>query len=89
MKEKEMIFGIRAVMEAVEAGKDIDKVMVKRELSGLVPGAAAAASQLRDTHAAGTAGAHRPDHTEESSGSDRVYFCGDLSKAGKYHTPAL
>ena len=29
-----MIFGIRAVMEAVEAGKDIDKVMVKRELSG-------------------------------------------------------
>jgi 23S rRNA (guanosine2251-2'-O)-methyltransferase len=34
MKEKEMIFGIRAVMEAVEAGKDIDKVMVKRELSG-------------------------------------------------------
>ncbi len=34
MQEKEMIFGIRAVMEAVEAGKDIDKVMVKRELSG-------------------------------------------------------
>jgi 23S rRNA (guanosine2251-2'-O)-methyltransferase len=29
-----MIFGIRAVMEAVEAGTDIDKVMVKRELSG-------------------------------------------------------
>lgn len=29
-----MIFGIRAVIEAVEAGKDIDKVMVKRELSG-------------------------------------------------------
>ncbi|HBG56755.1 MAG TPA: 23S rRNA (guanosine(2251)-2'-O)-methyltransferase RlmB, partial [Porphyromonadaceae bacterium] len=25
---------IRAVMEAVEAGKDIDKVLVKRELSG-------------------------------------------------------
>ena len=34
MKEKEMIFGIRAVIEAAEAGKDIDKVMVKRELSG-------------------------------------------------------
>lgn len=29
-----MIFGIRAVMEAIEAGKDIDKVLVKRELSG-------------------------------------------------------
>lgn len=34
MKEKDMIFGIRAVIEAVEAGKDIDKVLVKRELSG-------------------------------------------------------
>lgn len=34
MKEKEMIFGIRAVIEAVEAGKNIDKVIVKRELSG-------------------------------------------------------
>ncbi len=34
MKEKEMIFGIRAVIEAVEAGKDIDKVLVKRGLSG-------------------------------------------------------
>ncbi len=29
-----MIFGIRAVIEAVEAGKNIDKVIVKRELSG-------------------------------------------------------
>ena len=29
-----MIFGIRAVIEAVEAGKEIDKVIVKRELSG-------------------------------------------------------
>ncbi|MDR0333959.1 MAG: 23S rRNA (guanosine(2251)-2'-O)-methyltransferase RlmB [Dysgonamonadaceae bacterium] len=34
MKEKELIFGIRAIIEAVEAGKDIDKIMVKRELSG-------------------------------------------------------
>lgn len=34
MKEKEMIFGIRAVIEAAEAGRDIDKVLVKRELQG-------------------------------------------------------
>lgn len=34
MKDKDMIFGIRAVIEAAEAGKDIDKVLVKRELSG-------------------------------------------------------
>lgn len=34
MKEKEMIFGIRAVIEAAEAGKNIDKVLVKRDLQG-------------------------------------------------------
>ena len=34
MKEKEMIFGLRAVKEAAQAGKDIDKVLVKRELQG-------------------------------------------------------
>lgn len=34
MKEKEMIFGIRAIIEAIEAGKEIDKIIVKRELQG-------------------------------------------------------
>ncbi|NDV79819.1 23S rRNA (guanosine(2251)-2'-O)-methyltransferase RlmB [Dysgonomonas sp. 511] len=34
MKEKEMIFGIRAVIEAIEAGKEIDKIIVRRELQG-------------------------------------------------------
>lgn len=29
-----MIFGIRAVIEAIDAGKDIDKVLIRRELSG-------------------------------------------------------
>lgn len=29
-----MIFGIRAVIEAIEAGKEIDKVLVKRDMSG-------------------------------------------------------
>lgn len=29
-----MIFGIRAVIEAIEAGKGIDKIIVKRELQG-------------------------------------------------------
>lgn len=32
MKENEMVFGIRAVIEAVQAGKEIDKILVKREL---------------------------------------------------------
>ena len=34
MKDKEMIFGLRAVIEAAQAGKDIDRVLVKRELQG-------------------------------------------------------
>lgn len=34
MKENEMIFGIRAVIEAIQADKEIDKILVKRELQG-------------------------------------------------------
>ncbi len=34
MKENEMIFGIRTVIEAVLADKEIDKILVKRELQG-------------------------------------------------------
>lgn len=33
-EKNEMIFGIRAVIEAIEAGKEIDKVLVKRDMSG-------------------------------------------------------
>lgn len=29
-----MIFGIRAVLEAIEAGKEIDKIIIRRELQG-------------------------------------------------------
>ena len=29
-----MIFGIRAVIEAIDTGKDIDRVLIRRELSG-------------------------------------------------------
>jgi 23S rRNA (guanosine2251-2'-O)-methyltransferase len=34
MKENEMVFGIRAVIEAVQAGKEIDKVLLRKELQG-------------------------------------------------------
>lgn len=30
--KSEMIFGVRAVIEAIEAGKDIDKILVKRDI---------------------------------------------------------
>ena len=34
--EKEMIFGIRAVMEAVDAGKTLDKVLIRRDMSSAI-----------------------------------------------------
>ena len=34
MDSKNYIYGIRAVIEAIEAGKDIDKVLVRRDLTG-------------------------------------------------------
>ncbi len=33
-KEKNMLFGIRAVIEAVEAGKELEKVFIRREIGG-------------------------------------------------------
>ena len=30
--KSEMIFGVRAVIEAVQAGKDIDKILVKKDI---------------------------------------------------------
>lgn len=32
MEKSEMIFGVRAVIEAVQAGKDIDKILVKKDI---------------------------------------------------------
>ena len=32
-KEREMIFGIRAVMEPIDAGKELDKILIRRDLS--------------------------------------------------------
>ena len=33
VKEREMIFGIRAVIEAIDAGKEIDKILLRRDMS--------------------------------------------------------
>lgn len=32
IEKSEMIFGVRAVIEAVQAGKDIDKILVKKDI---------------------------------------------------------
>ena len=34
MQQNEMIFGIRAVIEAIEAGKEIDKIFIRKDLGG-------------------------------------------------------
>ena len=34
MEENNLIFGIRAVMEALKAGKEIDKILIKKDLQG-------------------------------------------------------
>lgn len=34
MKENEMVFGIRAVIEAIQADKEIDKILIRREMQG-------------------------------------------------------
>ena len=31
-EKSEMIFGVRAVIEAIQAGKEIDKILVKRDI---------------------------------------------------------
>jgi 23S rRNA (guanosine2251-2'-O)-methyltransferase len=31
--EKDMIFGVRAVIEAIEAGKELDKILIRRDMS--------------------------------------------------------
>lgn len=34
MEQKNFVYGIRAVIEAIESGKDIDKILVRRDLTG-------------------------------------------------------
>ena len=35
--KSEMIFGVRAVIEAIQAGKDIDKILVKKDIQVICP----------------------------------------------------
>ena len=34
MEKSDYIYGIRAVMEAIEAGKEIDKIFIAKDLQG-------------------------------------------------------
>ena len=35
--KSEMIFGVRAVIEAIQAGKEIDKILVKKDFRAIYP----------------------------------------------------
>jgi 23S rRNA (guanosine2251-2'-O)-methyltransferase len=34
MREKEMVFGLRSVLEAIESGRSIDKILLKKDMEG-------------------------------------------------------
>ncbi len=36
VKEKTMVFGIRAVMEAIEAGKEFDRILIRRDMNSAI-----------------------------------------------------
>lgn len=50
VKEKEMIFGIRSVIEAIDAGKTIDKVLLRRDMSSALARELAGKLQATPTH---------------------------------------
>lgn len=81
-----MIFGIRAVIEAVEAGKEIDKILIKKDLQGDL------AKELFDLIKGRGFFVQRvpgrtiePDYPQKSSRSDRFYLGGVVSAVGRYN----
>ena len=78
MEKNEMIFGIRAVIEAVEAGKEIDKILVKKDLQGDL------AKELFDLIKGRGFFVQRVP-VERLNRSDRFYFGGVVSAVGRYN----
>ena len=68
-----MVFGIRAVIEAIKSGKEIESLFVQRGLSGHI---------IQELKGPGLSiGARRktkPDHPQESSGRHRLYLSDHL-----------
>ena len=83
MEKNEMIFGIRAVIEAVEAGKEIDKILIKKDLQGDL------AKELFDLIKGRGFFVQRvpvePDYPQKPSRSDRFYLGGVVSAVGRYN----
>ena len=59
----EMIFGVRAVIEAIQAGKEIDKILVKKDIQSDLSKELFAVLSLErdfDTGTARSGGTHQP-----------------------------
>ena len=82
LDKSEMIFGVRAVIEAIQAGKEIDKILVKKDIQVIFPKSFCSFERYADTRSACSGGAYQPYHPEESSGCDRFHFFRDLSEDG-------
>ena len=77
--KSEMIFGVRAVIEAIQAGKEIDKILVKKDIQS----AFRSIERIADSCSACAGGTYQPHHTEESSGCGCLHFLCDLSEDGR------
>lgn len=85
IEKNEMIFGVRAVIEAIQAGKEIDKVLIKKDIQSDLSKELFAV--LKDTfipRAACTGGTHQPHHQEEPSGSGGFYLAHHLPAYGRH-----
>ena len=56
-----MIFGVRAVMEAIDAGKVLDKVLVRRDMSSAIGRENIVADTLEEAYAF-----YENDHNEDA-----------------------
>ena len=78
--KSEMIFGVRAVIEAIQAGKEIDKILVKKDIQ----------SELsKELFAALKGRTYQPHYPQKSSGSGSVYFLRYLPEDGRSCTFSL
>ncbi len=68
LDKSEMIFGVRAVIEALQAGKEIDKILVKKDIqSDLSKELFCSFERYADTRSACSGRAYQPYYPEKSS----------------------
>lgn len=87
MKENEMVFGIRAVIEAIQADKEVDKILVKRDLQGDLSKELFEVLRGREIPVQRVP-AERLDRLTRKNhqGGDRFYVGGYLPELGRYHS---